>query len=450
MFDQKTNKVSELLESKAYPALSESEKNVMSILLENAAKDAENVFKLNEGTVTGDIATFTPILLPLVRRTVPNLIANHLLGVQPMTMSTGYLYALVNTYSGDDSTLKIDPNHKAVILKLDKEPTGLDVSETFNTNWKCVYKEGLYVLAIKGDQALNVNETVVDDSNDAKAVAIYTNEAAFGHILQNYTGPYTTAAGEKLGKDMKEVGFTVIKKAIEAKTRALKGKWTVEMYQDLQAQHGLYADNELINLMSYEIQAEIDREVVNFVNANATQLPDTKFTQTNAQIPSGRWELERYRAEVVRLAKEAAMVGIETKRSNANILLCSPKVCTMLEQVGGFKLAPSNSDVRQAIGGVAGVFDNKYKVVVDQYAANDYATVLYKGISANDALGFFAPYVPISFTKVTDQDSGQPGVICKTRYALTTTPGVTEANSNDRAKTYARSWGIDFTNTMLH
>ena len=97
MFDQKTNKVSELLESKAYPALSESEKNVMSILLENAAKDAENVFKLNEGTVTGDIATFTPILLPLVRRTVPNLIANHLLGVQPMTMSTGYLSALVNT-----------------------------------------------------------------------------------------------------------------------------------------------------------------------------------------------------------------------------------------------------------------------------------------------------------------------------------------------------------------
>lgn len=441
------NDIKTLVESLDYPALTEGQANAMRIMLSNTAQDARTNFALNEGTVTGDIATFTPILLPLVRRTVPNLIANHLLGVQPMTMSTGYLYALVNTYSGDDNTLKIDPNHKAVIIRCDQEPTDLEVGETFNTDWKCIYKEGLYVLALKGNTKLDIDKETVGDT--AKAKAIYSNEAAFGHILQNYTGPYTTAAGEKLGKDMKEVGFTVIKKAIEAKTRALKGKWTVEMYQDLQAQHGLYADNELINLMSYEIQAEIDREVVNFVNANAAQLPDTKFTQTNAQIPSGRWELERYRAEVVRLAKEAAMVGIETKRSNANILLCSPKVCTMLEQVGGFKLAPSATNISQPIGGIAGVFDNKLTVIVDQYAASDYATVLYKGTSANDAMGFFAPYVPVSFTKVTDQDSGQPGVICKTRYALTTIPGVTDPNSNDRAKSYARSWGIDFANTML-
>ena len=446
------NKLDILLDDNTqYGALSESERRVMSKLLENTAQEASNSFayNVNEDTAASDIATFTPILLPLVRRTVPNLIANQLLGVQPMLMPTGYLYALVNTYSGDDSSLRIDPNNKAVILKLDKEPTGLTVGNTFNTDWKCIHKEGLYVLALKGNTPLNVNDTEVDSSVTAKAVAIYSNEAAFGNILQNYTGPYTTAAGEKLGKDMKEVGFTVTKKAIEAKTRALKGKWTVEMYQDLQAQHGLYADAELTNLMSYEIQAEIDREVVNFINANATQLPDTKFTQTNAQIPTGRWELERYRAEVVRMSKEAAMVGIETKRSNANILLCSPKVCTMLEQVGGFKLAPSATNVGQPIGGVAGLFDNKYTVVVDQYASSDYATMLYKGTSANDAMGFYAPYVPISFTKVTDQDSGQPGVICKTRYALTTTPGVTDPNSNDRAKTYARSWGIDFTNTIL-
>ena len=447
MLSTKSNKIRDLLESTEYSPLTESEKVVLSTVLENTAKDAQSNFNLSEGTVTGDIATFTPILLPLVRRTVPLLIANQLLGVQPMTMSTGYLYALVNTYSGDDSTLKIDPNHKGAIIKCDAEPTDLNVGDTFNTDWKCIHKEGLFVLALKGATELHINTETIGTT--AKAVAIYSNEAAFGNILQNYTGPYTTAAGEKLGKDMKEVGFTVIKKAIEAKTRALKGKWTVEMYQDLQAQHGLYADNELINLMSYEIQAEIDREVVNFVNANATQLPDTEFTAQNSQIPTGRWDMERYRTEVVRLAKEAAMVGIQTKRSNANILLCSPKVCTMLEQVGGFKLAPSKSEIGQPIAGVAGVFDNKFKVIVDQYAQNDYCTVLYKGVSANDAMGFFAPYVPVSFTKVTDQDSGQPGVICKTRYALTTIPGITDPNSNDRAATYARSWGIDFTNTTL-
>lgn len=447
MLNAKSNKIRDLLESTEYSPLTESEKVVLSTVLENTAKDAQSNFNLSEGTVTGDIATFTPILLPLVRRTVPLLIANQLLGVQPMTMSTGYLYALVNTYSGDDSTMKIDPNHKGAIIKCDVEPTDLDVGATFNTDWKCIHKEGLFVLALKGVTELHINNETIGTT--AKAAAIYSNEAAFGNILQNYTGPYTTATGEKLGKDMKEVGFTVIKKAIEAKTRALKGKWTVEMYQDLQAQHGLYADNELINLMSYEIQAEIDREVVNFVNANATQLPDTEFTAQNSQIPTGRWDMERYRTEVVRLAKEAAMVGIQTKRSNANILLCSPKVCTMLEQVGGFKLAPSKSEIGQPIAGVAGVFDNKFKVIVDQYAQNDYCTVLYKGVSANDAMGFFAPYVPVSFTKVTDQDSGQPGVICKTRYALTTIPGITDPNSNDRAATYARSWGIDFTNTTL-
>lgn len=447
MLNAKSNKIRDLLESTEYSPLTEAEKVVLSTVLENTAKDAQNNFNLSEGTVTGDIATFTPILLPLVRRTVPLLIANQLLGVQPMTMSTGYLYALVNTYSGDDSTLKIDPNHKAAIIKCDAEPTDLGVGDTFNTDWKCIHKEGLFVLALKGATELHINNETIGTT--AKAAAIYSNEAAFGNILQNYTGPYSTATGEKLGKDMKEVGFTVIKKAIEAKTRALKGKWTVEMYQDLQAQHGLYADNELINLMSYEIQAEIDREVVNFVNANATQLPDTQFTTQNSQIPTGRWDMERYRTEVVRLAKEAAMVGIQTKRSNANILLCSPKVCTMLEQVGGFKLAPSKSEIGQPIAGVAGVFDNKFKVIVDQYAQNDYCTVLYKGVSANDAMGFFAPYVPVSFTKVTDQDSGQPGVICKTRYGLTTIPGITSADSNDRAATYARSWGIDFTNTTL-
>lgn len=442
-----SSKIRDLLESTEYSPLTESEKVVLSTVLENTAKDAQNNFNLSEGTVTGDIATFTPILLPLVRRTVPLLIANQLLGVQPMTMSTGYLYALVNTYSGDDSTMKIDPNHKGAIIKCDVEPTDLTPGTTFNTDWKCIHKEGLFVLALKGETQFDLNSTLVGTT--AKGTAIYSNEAAFGNILQNYTGPYATATGEKLGKDMKEVGFTVIKKAIEAKTRALKGKWTVEMYQDLQAQHGLYADNELINLMSYEIQAEIDREVVNFVNSNATQLPDTEFTATNAEVPSGRWDMERYRAEVVRLAKEAAMVGIQTKRANANILLCSPKICTMLEQVGGFKVAPAKSEIGQPIAGVAGVFDNKFKVIVDQYAQNDYCTVLYKGVSANDAMGFFAPYVPVSFTKVTDQDSGQPGVICKTRYALTTIPGITDPNSNDRAATYARSWGIDFTNTAL-
>lgn len=450
MLNDTVNDLTNLIEDTTnYPALSLSEKNTMRVLLENTANDVNKSYAvLNEATATPDVATFTPILLPLVRRVVPTLIANELLGVQPIQTPTGYLYALTNTYSGDGASASIDPNSAGVLIRCDVEPTDLNVGDTFNTNWKCIYKEGLYVLASKGAADINIGTTQVGST--AKAQAVYTNEAAFGHILQNYTGPYTTNAGEKLGKDMKEIGFTVTKKVVEAKTRALKGRWTVEMYQDLLAQHGEYADQEIINLMANEIKSEIDREIVNFVNANATQLPDTQFTQNNQQIPYGRWEIERYRAHSVRIAKEAAMVGVETKRGNANIILCSPKVCTMLAQTGGFEVAPVDSSLTQPVGGgVAGVYDKRFKVIVDQYATSDYCTVMYKGVSQNDALGFFAPYVPVNFTKVTDQDSGQPGVIAKTRYALTTTPGILDPNSNDRAKTYARSWGIDFSNTIL-
>ena len=122
----------------------------------------------------------------------------------------------------------------------------------------------------------------------------------------------------------------------------------------------------------------------------------------------------------------------------------------MLEQVGKFKVAEQASGVVSPVsGGVAGTFDGRFKVVIDQYATSDYCTVLYKGADRRDAMGFFAPYVPLSFQKVTNTDSGQPALICKTRYALDTIPGVESATSNDRAKTYSRQFGINFTNTIL-
>jgi hypothetical protein len=253
---------------------------------------------------------------------------------------------------------------------------------------------------------------------------------------------------------MKQIGFSIDCKSVEATSRALKGVYSVEMYQDLKAQHQLSADEELMSLMQYEIQAELDREIVDFVNANATQLPDTNFSlPANASdiiIPDGRWEIERYRSNVIRIAKEAAIIGIDTKRGQGNTLLVSPLVATMLEQVGSFQLAPVGSSINSPVsGGVAGVFDNRYKVVVDQYATSDYCTVLYKGDDRRDAMGFYCPYVPLQFTRVTDATTGQPAIIAKTRYALTTIPGVEHAKSGDRASTYARSFGVDFSNTIL-
>ena len=434
-------KFKELLESTKYAPLNGSDKNAMGLLLENAQRDLDQL--INEGTLAGDVAQFTPILMPMVRRVYPTLIANELLGIQPMTMPTGFIYALTNQYIGTNNN-NATPNSAAKVVELSAATTVVEGATVF-TNGKVLFVDGNKVL-IGGGTGVTVG---ADIETGVTITAIFTNEASFKKILKGYTGSYTTAQGEQLGKDMREIGFSISKKSVEAKVRALKGRYSVEMYQDLKAQHGLLADEEIMSLMSYEIQAEIDREVVDFVNANSTILPDTVFTADSTD-GTGRWEIEKYRREVIRISKEAAQIGIDTKRGQGNTLLVSPKVATMLEQVGKFKVADVEGGVRAPIsGGVAGIFDGRYKVIVDQYATDDYCTVLYKGADRRDAMGFFAPYVPLSFQKVTNTDSGQPAIIAKTRYALDTIPGVESATSNDRAKTYSRSFGIDFTNTIL-
>ena len=434
-------KFKELLESTKYAPLNGSDKNAMGLLLENAQRDLDQL--INEGTLAGDVAQFIPILMPMVRRVYPTLIANELLGIQPMTMPTGFIYALTNQYIGTNNN-NANPNSAAVVVELSAATTKVE-GDTVFTNGKVLYVEGKKVL-IAGGTGITVGAEI---ETGVAITGIFTNEASFKRIFKNYTGSYTTAAGEQLGKDMKEIGFSISKKSVEAKVRALKGRYSVEMYQDLKAQHGLLADEEIMSLMSYEIQAEIDREVVDFVNANSTILADTAFTADSTD-GTGRWEIEKYRREVIRISKEAAQIGIDTKRGQGNTLLVSPRVATMLEQVGKFKVAEQLSGVVAPVsGGVAGTFDGRFKVIVDQYATSDYCTVLYKGADRRDAMGFFAPYVPLSFQKVTNTDSGQPAIIAKTRYALDTIPGVESATSNDRAKTYSRSFGVNFTNTIF-
>lgn len=433
-----------LLESSKYAALNASDSAAMRLMLENTEK--EHARLMSEGTLSGDVAQFTPILMPMVRRVYPNLIANELLGVQPMTMPTGFIYALTNQYTGTGASHGTTNSSARIYVAAGAH--GLVAGSTVEmgaTDGTVLYVEGLNVLVTDGTTPLVVGGTL----GTSTVAGVYTNEAAFGKILKGYTGTYTTAQAEALGTSMREIGFSIAKKSVEAKSRALKGQYTVEMYQDLKAQHGLLADEEIMSLMSYEMQAEIDREVVDFVNDNATQLTDSVFTADSTD-GTGRWEIEKYRREVIRISREAAQIGLDTKRGAGNTLLVSPKVATMLEQVGSFKVAEQASGVKAPVsGGVAGIFDGRFKVIVDQYATSDYCTVMYKGADRRDAMGFFAPYVPMSFTKVTNADSGQPAVIAKTRYALDTIPGISSATSNDRAQKYARSFGIDFTNTIL-
>ena len=194
-----------LISSQKYGKLNNIAEQDVRRLMENTRNDVEKI--LTEGTLTADIAQFTPILLPIVRRVYPNLIAHSILGVQPMSMPTGYIYAWVNKYTGD-GTNKVSPAGKCVIVELEDDQTTANVGETVNTDGKLLHKEGKLALISVGATEVEVNTTQIG----GKAVKkVYTNEAAFGNILSQYTGPYTTAAGEVLGDDSIKVTATTVR-----------------------------------------------------------------------------------------------------------------------------------------------------------------------------------------------------------------------------------------------
>lgn len=447
-----TEKFQKELLSENYTPISRRDMSTMALILENQEKAIETM--IAEGTVASDIQGFTNILLPLTRRVYPQLIANEILGVQPMTGPTGFIYAMKYRYTGTshlvNGEVNIAPSNRGQILVVDSVAglqkgvniTGTGDNGSFDVT--VAYVEANKVLIRHNDNVTSTSATIIPGdsfsigSSTVTVSSSFSNEAGFHQILKYYTGPVSTSAGEKLAGDMKEVGFTIERKSIEAKTRKLKGEYTLEMYQDLKSQHGLNADDEIMSLMSQEMQMEMDREIVDFVNRNATQTPDL-----NIKDADGRWEIEKYRMLAIRIANEAREIGRLTRKGAGNILLVSPKVAVALETIGSFTVAPVASNVDSVSAGVvvAGTFDSRYKVIVDQFADYEYCTVIYKGTDRRDAMGFFAPYVPAAFQKVQHELSGQPAIILTQRYGLDTNPLNPEH--------YARSFAINFNNTIL-
>ena len=434
-------KVQSYINNEKFAKLNESESVLMQSLLTSTGLAAEGQL-IGESVVSSDIAQFTPILMPIVRRVYPALVANQLLGIQPLTMPTGYIYALVNRYTGNKKDGLITPVNKSQILVFEAEVTkGVTVTGTTSgATGKIVHVEADKKTALVQitNNKLFQNEAADQGTN---IVRVYSNEATFHKILETYSGPYSTAAGEKLAEDMNTVGFGIEKKTVEAVTRKLKAEYTLEMYEDLKNQHGILADEHLSNLIAAELQTEIDREVINYVNSLATVVPDTMSPgQTYKDL--GRFEVERYRMNAIKIDLEARNIGLMTRRGSGNTLIVSPKVATMLDQIGGYKFVDSSSNISTDVfTGNVGTYDSHYNVIVDQYAASDYITVLYKGTTAQDACAFFCPYVPLSFQKVMNPESGQPGMIARLRYGLTSNP--LEPHN------YARTFGIDLTGTVL-
>ena len=416
----------------------------MAQLLENLEK--ENERSVNEGTMTSDIAQFTPILVPLVRRVYPNLIANEIAGVQALNMPSGYLYAMVSTYTGS-TTAPITPAAKGQILVLDDVSgfsVGSDISTAGGAHGVVMYIEDKNVLIKNTSTTLFISTDVVDNAavfvaGVAVCEGTYSNEAGFQKVLKYYTGPMATSVAEALGNDMKEIGFDIRRTLAEAKSRKLKGKYTLEMFQDLKSMHGLDAEKELMDLMAMELQLEIDREVIAKANSLATIVPDAVV---NAY--QGRWEIEKYRGLAIKIANEAREIGRLTRKGSGNTMLVSPKVATALDQIGTFTLAPVKGGVDSVLSGVSpsiGMFDNKYKTITDNFATSDYVNVLYKGNNSKDAGMFFAPYQGASFLKLVDPTNGQPSLVLSSRYDIVSNPLNPE--------TYFRSFNCNFGSTIL-
>lgn len=448
-----TEKYANILASEKMPKIKASEVSNTALVLENQAIEESRL--MNEGTVAADVAQFTPIFMPLARRIQPALIANELVGIQPLTSPTGFIYTLAFRYTGkganaaDKTGGRISPIKGGQIIDVAVTGTMPAVGDTVKVGAATaivIYTEGRFLLI--DDKIASATATL----NDASDVAIgtvsvtYSNELTFRKILKGYTGSLPTSQAELLGYDMAEIGFEIKQTQIGVESRKLKAEYSVEMYQDLKSMHGLNADEELMNIMAVEVQNELDREIVDKVNEWAAPAGDFKIGGTDAS-GSGRFELEGMAHLGLKIANESREIARLTRRGAGNILLVSPKVATVLEQVKGYTPIVNNSSVDATAVGVSviGTF-NKMKVVMDAFAESDYVTVLYKGSDRRDAIGFYAPYVPVSFTRVVHPESGQPAIILSTRYGLKENP----MNSAETAGLYARTFAVNFEDSLLN
>jgi len=348
------------------------------------------------GNSTGSIGTWDPVLISLVRRAMPNLMAYDVCGVQPMSGPTGLIFAMKSRYEGG-STAKPEAFFDEAKTGFSGDGSVKDADGSGLSGW-----DG--VLASTRD-------------TDLAGKAIDTNLA---EALGNTGGAFA------------EMGFTIEKATVTAQSRALKAEYSLELAQDLKAIHGLDAETELANILSTEILAEINREVIRTINSQAK----LGAQQSNVALPGifdlssdadGRWSAEKFKGLVVQLDREANVIAKETRRGKGNVVICSSDVATALAASGMLDYTPAmstNLQVDDTGNTFAGTINGRMKVYIDPYAAVDYITVGYKGTNAYDAGVFYCPYVPLQMVKAVGENDFQPRIGFKTRYGMASNPFV--------------------------
>jgi Major capsid protein Gp23 len=382
-------------------------KQVTAVLLENQEKALAESRKLitESGTpanVAGNVDKFDPILIALVRRAMPNLMAYDICGVQPMNMPTGLIFAMKSKY-GSGATGPLSST-EALFNEADTDfsGTGTHTADIFSAS----------------------------------------------NTLNGFGTGLATANGE--GFSPLNMGFSIEKVTVTAKTRALKAEYSLELAQDLKAMHNLDAESELSNILSTEIMAEINREVIrtlyNIAKSGAASGTTTAGYFDLDTDSDGRWSVERFKGLMFHAEREANTIAKATRRGKGNIIICSSDVASALAMAGKLDYTPALStdlNVDDTGNTFAGVLNGKYKVYVDPYfsvasgaAFSDVMVVGYKGSNAYDAGLFYCPYVPLQMVRAVDPDTFQPKIGFKTRYGMVANPlsgdGITlGAASND-------------------
>ena len=362
------------------------------------------------------VAGFDPVLISLIRRAMPNLVAYDLAGVQPMTGPTGLIFAMRSRFSTQDGT-----------EALFNEPNTAFSSQNSSSNLTNGFSGGSVGFGTTGGTGLT------DASNPAALNPEGSQAATTYPTGQGMRTDDAEKMGDADANAFNEMAFSIEKVTVTAKSRALKAEYSLELAQDLKAIHGLNAEAELANILSTEILAEINREVIRTIYKVAESGAQTNVATLGAfdldTDSNGRWSVEKFKGLIFQIERDANAIAQRTRRGKGNMILCSADVASALTMAGVLDYTPAlnaNLNVDDTGNTFAGVLAGKFRVYIDPFAANlaadQYYVAGYKGTSPYDAGLFYCPYVPLQMVRAVGQDTFQPKIGFKTRYGIVANP----------------------------
>jgi len=453
-----------IVESKSAQPIKENEKKIFEKLFNNEVNDY-----LKETSFAGDQATIGKLILPTFRRSFPIQFAKELVGVQPLDGPNGYIFSLRYNYSGNSTQKgdlygtynKVNGGYTSNEYTSDYNVTLQDFVRSNSAN-SCIveynteanrstdtqgdvdagaestndginelngfivyYTEGKYALVAESGTSATVAALKAGVGTGTNIRKVYDNEAAYQIIFKSYSGPFATATGEVLGMKIPEMDVSIDKHSVEAKTRKMKSRFTIESEQDLRAVQGLDMATQLIDILKYEHSQGVNREIIAAINSAAAYNTNSVADFDVSAAGSGRWQAEYYRASYTEILRRSNNIAETTFMMPGNFIIASPDVCTMLEQLPGYSTSPvagtveTNTPVDESGAAMVGNLGGRFRVYRDIFndQGGNYATIGLKKSNMEAGL-FYAPYIPLMSEMTKDQETGNRNLIFMERSAI--------------------------------